>query len=163
MLFGRPTVILVFDRLADALCLVAPVWQGRFSDSGKAIEEAFERIDATAARLSGPLPASAAFMPEADHVVVTPVLAPGRYGEMVAAAKDYIRPGDIFQVGLAQRFTAPFPLPPLSLYRALRRINPSPFLYYLDLPGFALIGPRDRKSTRLNSSHYCASRMSLSA
>src|SRR3546814_6223033 len=55
MLFVRPTVILVFDRLADALYLVAPVWQGSFSDSGKAIEEAFERIDATAARLSGPL------------------------------------------------------------------------------------------------------------
>src|SRR3546814_5387166 len=70
-LFVRPTVILVFDRLADALYLVAPVWQGSFSDSGKAIEEAFERIDATAARLSGPLPASAAFMPEEENVVVT--------------------------------------------------------------------------------------------
>src|SRR3546814_8826039 len=78
-------------------------------------------------------------MPEEENVVVTPVLAPGRYGEMVAAAKDYISAGDIFQVVLAQRFTAPFPLPPLALYRALRRINPSPFLYYLDLPGFALI------------------------
>jgi anthranilate synthase component 1 len=43
-------------------------------------------------------------------------------------------------VVLAQRFTAPFPLPPLALYRALRRINPSPFLYFLDMPGFALIG-----------------------
>src|SRR3546814_2057727 len=94
MLFVRPTVILVFDRLADALYLVAPVWQGSFSDSGKAIEEAFERIDATAARLSGPLPASAAFMPEEENVVVTPVLAPGRYGEMVAAAKDYISAGE---------------------------------------------------------------------
>src|SRR3546814_3855742 len=73
MLFVRPTVILVFDRLADALYLVAPVWQGSFSDSGKAIEEAFERIDATAARLSGPLPASAACMPEEENVVVTPV------------------------------------------------------------------------------------------
>ena len=59
---------------------------------------------------------------------------------MVATAKDYIAAGDIFQVVLAQRFTAPFPLPPFDLYRALRRINPSPFLYYLDLPGFALIG-----------------------
>src|SRR6218665_3655825 len=48
--------------------------------------------------------------------------------------------GDIFQVVLAQRFTCPFTLPPLSLYRALRRVNPSPFLYFLDLPGFALIG-----------------------
>ncbi|MDB5690447.1 MAG: anthranilate synthase component [Sphingomonas bacterium] len=59
---------------------------------------------------------------------------------MVVRAKDYIAAGDIFQVVLAQRFTAPFTLPPFDLYRALRRINPSPFLYYLDLPGFALIG-----------------------
>jgi anthranilate synthase component 1 len=56
------------------------------------------------------------------------------------AAKEYIVAGDIFQVVLAQRFTAPFPLPPFDLYRALRRINPSPFLYHLDLPGFALTG-----------------------
>jgi len=59
---------------------------------------------------------------------------------MVLRAKDYIAAGDIFQVVLAQRFTCPFPLPPISLYRALRRVNPSPFLYFLDLPGFALIG-----------------------
>ena len=68
------------------------------------------------------------------------MLAPGAYRQMVARAKDYILAGDIFQVVLAQRFTAPFPLPPFDLYRALRRINPSPFLYFLDLPGFALIG-----------------------
>ena len=60
---------------------------------------------------------------------------------MVAArARTISLAGDIFQVVLAQRFTAPFPLPPFDLYRALRRINPSPFLYFLDLPGFALIG-----------------------
>jgi anthranilate synthase component 1 len=59
---------------------------------------------------------------------------------MVGRAKDYIAAGDIFQVVLAQRFTAPFALPPFDLYRALRRVNPSPFLYYLDLPGFAVIG-----------------------
>ena len=59
---------------------------------------------------------------------------------MVLRAKDYIEAGDIFQVVLAQRFTCPFELPPLALYRALRRVNPSPFLYFLDLPGFALTG-----------------------
>jgi anthranilate synthase component 1 len=59
---------------------------------------------------------------------------------MVARAKDYIEAGDIFQVVLAQRFTCPFTLPPIALYRALRRVNPSPFLFFLDLPGFALIG-----------------------
>ena len=54
--------------------------------------------------------------------------------------RDYIAAGDIFQVVLAQRFTLPFTLPPFDLYRALRRINPSPFLYHLDLPGFTLTG-----------------------
>jgi anthranilate synthase component 1 len=68
------------------------------------------------------------------------VLAPGQYEQMVLKAQDYIAAGDIFQVVLAQRFTTPFTLPPLDLYRALRRVNPSPFLYFLDLPGFALTG-----------------------
>jgi anthranilate synthase component 1 len=143
MLFVRPTVILVFDRLADALYLVAPVWKGSFTDAeggaDRAIEEALERIDATAARLAAPLPVAPAPTEIAD-VAVTPVLEPGRYEAMVDRAKDYIVAGDIFQVVLAQRFTSPFTLPPIALYRALRRINPSPFLYYLDLPGFALIG-----------------------
>jgi len=139
MLFVRPTVILVFDRLADALFLVAPVWKGGFSNPDAAIEAALERIDATAARLAAPLPSPSADSEIAD-VEVTPVLEPGRYKAMVERAKGYIVAGDIFQVVLAQRFTSPFTLPPISLYRALRRINPSPFLYYLDLPGFAIIG-----------------------
>lgn len=139
MLFVRPTVILVFDRLADALYLVAPVWKDSFTDAGKAVEAALERIDGVAARLAAPLPSSPAPAEVAD-VQVTPVLEPGRYAAMVDRAKDYIVAGDIFQVVLAQRFTSPFNLPPIALYRALRRINPSPFLYYLDLPGFALIG-----------------------
>lgn len=139
MLFVRPTVILVFDRLADQLYLVSPVWKGSYTDAELAIDAALERIDAAAARLAAPLPAQRDTGNIAD-IAVTPVLEPGRYARMVDAAKDYIVAGDIFQVVLAQRFTSPFTLPPIALYRALRRINPSPFLYYLDLPGFALIG-----------------------
>jgi anthranilate synthase component 1 len=59
---------------------------------------------------------------------------------MVARAKEYIAAGDIFQVVLSQRFSVPFGLPPLALYRALRRTNPSPFLFHLDFGGFALVG-----------------------
>jgi anthranilate synthase component 1 len=58
----------------------------------------------------------------------------------VARAKDYIGAGDIFQVVLSQRFQAPFTLPPFALYRALRRVNPSPYLYYLDFGDFAVAG-----------------------
>jgi anthranilate synthase component 1 len=90
---------------------------------------------------------------------LAPVIAAEDYKAMALKAKDYILAGDIFQVVLAQRFTCPFPLPPLALYRALRRVNPSPFLYFLDLPGFALVGsspeilvrvrPNDRGDTEV--------------
>ncbi|PZU10162.1 anthranilate synthase component I [Sphingomonas sp.] len=139
MLFGRPTLLLVFDRLADMLFLVAPVWPGA-GDPDARIADAIEGIETTAARLAAPLPPAARDAGDLPEIAPTPVLPAGRYGEMVAAAKEYIAAGDIFQVVLAQRFTAPFPLPPFDLYRALRRINPSPFLYHLDLPGFALTG-----------------------
>ncbi len=139
MLFVRPTVICVFDRLADALYLVAPVWPDAARDPAALVTAAEERLDATAARLANtPVPASV----RADPVELsyTAAVTPERYAGMVTRAQDYIAAGDIFQVVLAQRFSTPFPLPPLELYRSLRRINPSPFLYHLDLPGFALIG-----------------------
>jgi anthranilate synthase component 1 len=65
---------------------------------------------------------------------------PGEFRNMVQKAKDYILAGDIFQVVLSQRFEAPFALPPFSLYRALRRVNPAPFLYFLDFGGYAIAG-----------------------
>ena len=146
MLFVRPTLILLFDRLTDELFWVAPVWP----ETGVTVAQAVERIETAQARLAGAVPrspAKAGIQSDAETGPrlspgngLTPALPPGRYGEMVAAAKEYIAAGDVFQVVVAQRFTRPFPLPPFDLYRALRRINPSPFLYFLDLPGFALIG-----------------------
>ncbi len=58
---------------------------------------------------------------------------------MEEQAKGYIRAGDIFQVVLSQRFESPFALPPFALYRALRRINPAPFLVYLNFDGFSVV------------------------
>ena len=137
MVFVRPTVILIFDRLADTLFLVAPVWPD--TEDADPVGAAAERIEMTAARLvSTPLPP--AVRAEEPAPAPAPAVPPERFAAMVRRAKDYIVAGDIFQVVLAQRFSAPFALPPFELYRALRRINPSPFLYHLDLPGFALIG-----------------------
>ncbi len=140
MLFVRPTVVLVFDRLADVLYLVAPVWAGETGDIDRALSIASDRIEEVAAQLAAPLARTTTPDLNPDDIVLTPVMAPGRYHDMVLKAKEYIVAGDIFQVVLAQRFTTPFTLPPLDLYRSLRRINPSPFLYHLDLPGFALTG-----------------------
>jgi len=139
MIFVRPTVVLVFDRLTDALYLVAPAWPDPARDADAIVTEAEDRLDAVAAKLAS-TPVPAPIRADVAEPVYTPALPEGRYGEMVATAKDYILAGDIFQVVLAQRFSTPFALPPFELYRSLRRINPSPFLYHLDLPGFALIG-----------------------
>ncbi|MDE2403951.1 MAG: chorismate-binding protein [Sphingomonadales bacterium] len=138
MLFVRPTLILVFDRLGDELFAVAPVWPSDATPE-RVLERAQERIDEALRVLAGPAPVVdyPADLPEPE---LTPVLPEGAYRQMVRKAKDYIEAGDIFQVVLAQRFTSPFALPPYALYRALRRVNPSPFLYFLDLPGFAVVG-----------------------
>lgn len=154
MLFTRPTVILIFDRLADELFLIAPVWPETNGDAEYKIASAEERLDEVERELSLPAPANPGSIEtslpnigqtdfgklDPDKIEYTPNVSPQKYSEMVLSAKDYIEAGDIFQVVLAQRFTAPFSLPPIELYRALRRINPSPFLFFLDLPGFALIG-----------------------
>ncbi|MBV8972707.1 MAG: chorismate-binding protein, partial [Sphingomonadaceae bacterium] len=137
LLFVRPTLLLVFDRLKDDLYFVAPIYPGAPAD---AAARAGEAIDAAEARLARPCAAVRQPVTAAQTGEVTAILPPGHYEAMVRAAQERITAGDIFQVVLAQRFTVDFPLPPLDLYRSLRRINPSPFLYFLDLPGFALIG-----------------------
>ncbi|MGB3752805.1 MAG: chorismate-binding protein [Parerythrobacter sp.] len=140
ILFVRPTLLLVFDNLSDDLSVIAPLWPGA-GEPDQAIRSASDRIDDALRTLDGPFarlaPHTAADLPEP---VLTPQIAQADYRAMVAQAKEYIAAGDIFQVVLAQRFTCPFPLPPFALYRALRRVNPSPFLYFLDLPDFAVVG-----------------------
>jgi anthranilate synthase component 1 len=138
MVFVRPTLLLVFDRLKDELFIVAPIFAA--ADPGAAWDAAAECIAETERRLAQALPLAPRppeTLPEANPRHHT---EKGRYAAMVEKARDYILAGDIFQVVLSQRFSVDFPLPAFDLYRALRRINPSPFLYFLDLPGFALVG-----------------------
>ena len=138
MLFVRPTVILIFDGLSDTLFCVAPIWQA--DDPAAATDAANDRIEETLRALTRPRPPEPRLSAASAEPELAPVMTGDEYKALVARAKDYILAGDIFQVVLAQRFTCPFELPPLELYRALRRVNPSPFLYFLDLPGFAIVG-----------------------
>jgi anthranilate synthase component 1 len=134
----RPTLMVVFDAVRDEIKLIAPVRPRRGVSARIAIETARERLDAAIAVLEGPLAhtAPAATMASAT---VTSNTSPGEYAAMVERAKEYIRAGDIFQVVLSQRFSAPFDLSAFSLYRALRRINPAPFLCYLDFGDFQVV------------------------
>ena len=72
-----------------------------------------------------------------------------RFNTMIDSAKEYMYAGDIFQAVLSQRFSAPFNLPAFSLYRALRQVNPSPFLFYLSFGAFSLVGSSPEILVRL--------------
>jgi anthranilate synthase component I len=137
----RPTVMIIFDSVLDTLTLVTPVRPTKGLAADAALARAVDRLAAVVDALDRPLPkepasAAAAVLKNAP-VSNTPA---AEFHAMVARAKDYIAAGDIFQVVLAQRFEAPFTLPPFALYRALRRVNPAPFLFYLDYAGFAVAG-----------------------
>lgn len=134
----RPTLMAVFDHVRDTLLLCAPVWPG--ADPQTAWEAANARLDEADAALDRPVPRPA---PPADLPALPQPdsnFTEAGYIAAVERAKDYIRAGDCFQVVPAQRFSAPFALPPFALYRALRRINPAPFLFFCDFGGFAAVG-----------------------
>jgi anthranilate synthase component 1 len=137
----RPTIVLVFDATADTITVVTPVRPEKGVSAKAALARAAERLSAIVDALDRPLDHAAA-NGQAGPLAVLPRsnTSPAQYERMVRAAKEYISAGDVFQVVLAQRFEAPFELPPFSLYRALRRVNPSPYLYFLDFGEFALAG-----------------------
>ena len=138
----RPTLVVVFDAVKDTITVVTPVrpepgvtaagarWRARRSGSPRSSMRSTGRSTRRRREFdAGPLDVA----PQSNTT-------PAEYRAMVLKAKEYIPAGDIFQVVLSQRFEAPFTLPPFSLYRALRRVNPAPFLYFLDFGGFAVAG-----------------------
>ena len=142
-IFIRPTVMVVFDAVKDEITVVTPVRpepgiDARRRPMRRALGAPARRRRTRSTSRCRTRPAmSGVELALPDAVSNT---TPAEFKAMVQRAKEYIAAGDIFQVVLSQRFAAPFTLPPFALYRALRRINPSPFLFYLDFGGFALVG-----------------------
>ncbi len=137
----RPTAIVVFDAVKDAITVITPVRPASGITAKAAHARAIERLSAVVDALEKPMPSQEA-TPDFDplKIATTSNTSPAEYEKMVAAAKEYILAGDAFQIVLSQRFEAPFPLPPFSLYRALRRTNPAPYLYFLNFSDFSVAG-----------------------
>src|SRR5215470_2404663 len=114
-----------------------------------ALARAVERLTSVVDALDQPLAKDAGGTVDGPLAATASNTTPAEYATMVRKAKDYIAAGDIFQVVLAQRFSAPFALPPFSLYRALRRVNPAPFLFFLDFGDFAVAGSSPEILVRL--------------
>ena len=146
--FIRPTVMAIFDSVTNLVKIVTPVRPKLGVSAKYAYDEVQDMIDCMLDRLDAPMPltASVAAPTIEEPVSNTPK---ERYLEMVRKAQDYILAGDIFQVVLSQRFSMPFELPPFALYRALRRTNPSPFMYHLAFDDFAIVGSSPEILVRL--------------
>ncbi len=137
----RPSVVLVIDGVKGEVTVISPAWAGSGLSARAAYAQAAERV-MDAVRDLDRMPSMAEMprnMPDAAPEPVSNT-TPERYREMVRAAKEYIRAGDIFQVVPSQRWSKPFALPPFALYRALRRTNPSPYMFYFNFGEFQVVG-----------------------
>jgi anthranilate synthase component 1 len=143
----RPSIVAIFDAIAQEIILVTPVRPGAAS-AEEAYAQAEARLQGVLADLGRPTPRlTGQGRPEPDRFA-TPV-SREQYREVVERARGYIRAGDVFQVVPSHRFRAPFERDPFALYRSLRRMNPSPFLFYLDFGEFQLVGSSPEILVRL--------------
>ncbi len=142
--FVTDTVV-IFDHRFRKMQLVAGADLRRFESPAEAYADATARLKDLVARLETPLPHRPlqAFSPQPNGTAPEAAsnTSQGEYEAMVRRSKDYIASGDIFQVVPSQRFAVPYDGSPLTLYRALRHVNPSPYMFCLQFPdGFSLVG-----------------------
>ncbi|HEX8993464.1 MAG TPA: anthranilate synthase component I [Anaerolineales bacterium] len=115
--------VVAFDHARRSLFLIANVLDGN-------PESANQRLDEITNRMRGPLPSAAQHSIRSSPVRSN--LTPDAFHELVMAAKEHIAAGDIFQVVLSQRFQRETNAEPFDVYRAVRRLNPSPYMFYFD-------------------------------
>jgi anthranilate synthase component I len=145
----RPTLFAIFDNVRDELTLAVPMHPTPDRTADQAWEEAQALLREARAALERPVPHPAppvTLPPQPEPVSNMPKEA---FLGIVERMKEYVAAGDAFQIVPSQRFSAPFALPPFALYRALRRINPAPFLFFLDFGDFAVVGSSPEVLVRL--------------
>ena len=145
----RPSIVAIFDRLKDSITIVAQIRPAEWDDAATAWDDAQSRLLTALDALGAPLPSTETGTETAALATPTSNMSKETFLAMVKAAKEYIKSGDIFQVVLSQRFTIPFTLPAINLYRSLRRLNPSPFLFFFDFGNMAIVGSSPEILVRL--------------
>jgi anthranilate synthase component I len=145
---GTPTIVflvadqlLVFDRVAQTITILVNAVLEDDASPADTYEDALGEIERLVSLLEQPsehhpvsVPDQAPVMPFESNV------AKERFHANVLKAKDYITAGDIIQVVGSQRFSAPVKASPIDVYRAVRSVNPSPYMFLLELDGFSLVG-----------------------
>lgn len=136
----RPGLFAVFDTVSDELILAAPIRPAPHQTAKKAWKNAQALLLKAKTCLSAGLPLDRSPTVTSGFEEPHSTFTKSEFCETVEKIQDYIAAGDAFQVVPSQRFSTAFPLPSLSLYRSLRRINPAPFLFHLDFGTFSLVG-----------------------
>ncbi|WP_291424943.1 anthranilate synthase component I [Acidocella sp.] len=143
----RPGVFIIFDGVTDEMTLAAPVYPRAGISAASAYAAAELRLNNVAKALDRPVPKLVGSLE--GPLEQCSNMEKDEFLTMVETAKNYIRAGDVFQVVPSQRFEAKFSLPPFALYRSLRRVNPAPFLFYLDFGDFVAVGSSPEILVRL--------------
>jgi anthranilate synthase component 1 len=146
----RPTVVAVLDGVKGEVTLVSPAWINSGLTARAAYAQAAERVMDALRDLERPVSSTHRELSGAAHVgAPASNFTKEGYLAAVEKAKEYIKAGDIFQVVPAQRWAQDFTLPPFAMYRALRRVNPSPFMFFFNYGDFQIIGASPEILVRL--------------
>ena len=140
-MFMFADTLLVFDHVKHSIKVVSHVRLDQ-GDVASAYRRATEKIDELVNRLSQPIEPALAHLrggPTESHPIESN-LTKEEHENNVRVAKEYIQAGDIIQAVLSQRFSRRTQVHPFNIYRSLRKVNPSPYMFYLDMGGFQLVG-----------------------
>jgi anthranilate synthase component 1 len=152
LVFMFTSIVVAFDHARRVMQVIAPVRPG--SDPGADYDEAVARIDGELERLRQGCPTAP--MGEVGASVEVPLKEHTSHEDFLAsvvAAKEHIAAGDCFQIVLSQRFSAPYDGDGLDLYRVLRAVNPSPYMFYVRTASVTLVGSSPEPLVRVEGDH----------
>lgn len=147
--FMMPEQVIIYDNLAQTIKVVVNCYVPDDVNHADAYDRAVEQIEETERTLHVPMPAQPRPRGTKQNVALTANMDRRQFEDIVSRAKQYIKQGEAIQVVLSQRFHADLDVEPFEIYRALRRVNPSPYMFYLQLNDEIVIGASPEVLVRL--------------
>lgn len=137
--------LVVFDNLSGKIFLIVHV----DPNSEQAMQKGEQRLDQLVQYLQQPIPNLGSSKPQNSSINFVSEYSEDAFKQAVERTRDYIREGDVMQAVLSQRQSTEFAFPPINLYRSLRSLNPSPYMYYMNMGDFYIVGSSPEILVRL--------------
>ncbi|MBW1980953.1 MAG: anthranilate synthase component I [Deltaproteobacteria bacterium] len=150
-IFMIPAQLLIYDNLSQTIKIVVNVHLREGEDRAGAYERAAAEIEHTLEQLRSPIQTVPQMVSSCEPIHLTANMERQRFEEMVRRAKQYITDGEAIQIVLSQRFHTEAEVNPFNVYRALRRVNPSPYMYYLHFGEDVVVGASPEVLVRLEN------------